>query len=682
MLKNPFKIISNNYQYTAASLALFTLIIYLLTLCRTIPGGDSGELIAGAYTLGVLHPPGYPLFTLLGKLFTFIPFGSVAWRVNFLSAVCNTAAASLLFLSIFKLTKNNWAALLAAGLFAFSPLIWAYAVVAEVFGLNNFFISLMLYLMIRYYQERSIRIAYLGAFIFGLGMTNHHTFFFYAFPFALCVFWTGRKQLLNFKSTGLICLLFFTGLLLYIYIPIASTQIPTISWGNQSTWKGFLDHVLRREYGTFQLANRYVGHEQFWNGIFLYFIYLPQQLLYVGIILPFIGIYYSLKKNSQWKKIILLTLFCFVLYIIVFHKLANLPLHIPLYLNIHMRFWQQPNLLMFFWSGIGFYYILTHFQNIPNSSDLSNRSNLSNLRNLPKNLFPLLAILLVLIQCLSHYKKSDQHNNWATYNFGKGLIGPLSKNALFISKGDIQTNTARYLINCEGFRTDIKIIDRELLRFPWFKRIAQKDYPNVTLPGPLLHPKIHGAYNLKMLLDANREKFPLFLTTFTKQEKYEKWKEGYDVKPFGYIFKVYPKGSHFDFFEYMDEATKSLPNLKESDQLISYPKGTWESVVRRAYWEAHNRFASAIAPYALKHGKNPKLLQKARVIYENLEYRFPDAPPFFWKNFGVIYNSLRARDPKANEGLIRVWTKYLKIAPPNDKELDNIRYILSRIQMK
>jgi hypothetical protein len=73
-------------------LALAALGVYLLTLCPTVAGGDSGELIAAAFEPGIAHPPGYPLYVLGGKLFTLLPWGTVAWRVNLFSAICDTGA--------------------------------------------------------------------------------------------------------------------------------------------------------------------------------------------------------------------------------------------------------------------------------------------------------------------------------------------------------------------------------------------------------------------------------------------------------------------------------------------------------------------------------------------------------------------------------------------------------------
>ena len=83
----------------AAALGAFlvSLPVYGLTLHRGIPAGDSGELIAVVHTLGTAHPPGYPLWTLLAAGWErVLPLGSVAFRLNLLSAVCTALAAATL----------------------------------------------------------------------------------------------------------------------------------------------------------------------------------------------------------------------------------------------------------------------------------------------------------------------------------------------------------------------------------------------------------------------------------------------------------------------------------------------------------------------------------------------------------------------------------------------------------
>lgn len=78
--------------------ALPSYILYVRTLAPTVTSEDSGELITAAYTLGIAHPPGYPLWCILGKLFSLIPLGNVAWRVNLL---CNRSPLTTGLLQVF-----------------------------------------------------------------------------------------------------------------------------------------------------------------------------------------------------------------------------------------------------------------------------------------------------------------------------------------------------------------------------------------------------------------------------------------------------------------------------------------------------------------------------------------------------------------------------------------------------
>ena len=108
-------------DYALATLgALLALAVYLKTLALTVTGEDSGELIAAAATLGIPHPTGYPLWCLLGFAFTkIIPFGSVALRVNCMSAFFGAATVFLVILIVIRLTRSHLAGLGGACLWRF-----------------------------------------------------------------------------------------------------------------------------------------------------------------------------------------------------------------------------------------------------------------------------------------------------------------------------------------------------------------------------------------------------------------------------------------------------------------------------------------------------------------------------------------------------------------------------------
>ncbi|MGD2039895.1 MAG: DUF2723 domain-containing protein [Anaerolineae bacterium] len=134
----------------AASLAL-----YLQTLAPSVVTlfDDSLEFPLVAHRLAIAHPTGYPLYTLLGKLFTFGPWPNTAWGVNLLSAVAGAVTIACVYLVIRQLVPRRLAAALGAIALAVSPVFWSQAVIAEVYTLNSAFIAALLWLALRWARE-------------------------------------------------------------------------------------------------------------------------------------------------------------------------------------------------------------------------------------------------------------------------------------------------------------------------------------------------------------------------------------------------------------------------------------------------------------------------------------------------------------------------------------------------
>ena len=246
--------------------------LYLSTLAPTLTWGwrnlgvDGGELLAAAYTLGVPHPPGYPTYTLLLKIFgTVVPIGDFAHRGNLFSAVAAAGSVALLYLAIVRITRHLKpdasvpttlaAAFLGAITLATAPLFWSQAVITEVYALNSLFIAALLllatHLVLRPSTERERNwrhVSYkLGAFalLLGLGLGNHLTLLAVAVPL---IYWIGatlgwRKLLSPWTVGGLLL-----GLAIYIYLPVRAAQNPDINWGNASTAGGVAWMLSGRPY--------------------------------------------------------------------------------------------------------------------------------------------------------------------------------------------------------------------------------------------------------------------------------------------------------------------------------------------------------------------------------------------------------------------------------------------------
>ena len=137
---------ANRYGVLSAGLAFA---LYWATLAPTIMWYDMGEFALGSHVLGIGHNPGYPLYMIFGKLFTLLPIGDVAYRVNLMSAAWGSAAVFLIFLIVRKMTGNDFAGFVSAMTVAAGSTFWSSAVWAEAHTLNAFLSLLIIYLMLR-----------------------------------------------------------------------------------------------------------------------------------------------------------------------------------------------------------------------------------------------------------------------------------------------------------------------------------------------------------------------------------------------------------------------------------------------------------------------------------------------------------------------------------------------------
>jgi tetratricopeptide (TPR) repeat protein len=152
----------------AAVAFLVPLAVYLRTMTPTVPFWDSGEFIATSTILGLPHPPGNPVYTMLGRVMTFLPFETVAWRVNFMSVLASALTALFTFLVVARALRRwfgeeplpvaSWLAcrvggLVAAFLVAFSSSFWDSAIEAEVYSLSSLMIVVSIWLAWNWWER-------------------------------------------------------------------------------------------------------------------------------------------------------------------------------------------------------------------------------------------------------------------------------------------------------------------------------------------------------------------------------------------------------------------------------------------------------------------------------------------------------------------------------------------------
>jgi hypothetical protein len=218
----------------AGAVAAVLFLLYALSSSRTVALEDDGLFILSSYFLGIEHPPGYPLHTLLGKLFTLLPLGSVAYRVHLLSALFGALACGLLWMCARTLAEGRVPAYLAALGLGLAPVFWAQSVIAEVYTLNAFFFVLMVWLGLRAslgplnVQLLYAKLLYWMALVFGLSLSNHWPLMLLVAPGFAILLWPLRAELV--KRIGALSWLVIIGLAPYAWLIYRSWRALPISF--------------------------------------------------------------------------------------------------------------------------------------------------------------------------------------------------------------------------------------------------------------------------------------------------------------------------------------------------------------------------------------------------------------------------------------------------------------------
>lgn len=253
-------------------LALGAFVLYTLTLAPSVMPGDYAEFQFSAAILGVPHPTGYPLYILLGKLFTLLPVGDVAYRVNLSSAVYMALAMAIGYGVTVKLLRISglgrvwFAGVIGLAAFAVSPTPWSMSLVARSYALNALLVASVVFALMSWRETRKPRWFYAACLLIGLSLVHHGTTY-VLLPayglYLLFVEWENRQRaadggLSNKESSstdpqspnpessvirrlflGVLGLL--VGLSPLLFLAYRFVWGSPYYWGNPTSWKDFFD---------------------------------------------------------------------------------------------------------------------------------------------------------------------------------------------------------------------------------------------------------------------------------------------------------------------------------------------------------------------------------------------------------------------------------------------------------
>ncbi|MDM8519368.1 DUF2723 domain-containing protein [Anaerolineales bacterium HSG6] len=442
------------------ALTLSTFLLYLTTLAPSIVTlfDDSLEFQLVAYQLGIAHPTGYPLYTMLGYLFTLLPIGNVAFRVNLMSAVFGAATVGLLYHFILTITpsvkmkppSSIWphqiGSAITTFLFALSPIFWQQATIAEVYTLNAFFVILILLVTV-WATQHGLSWSRLGwlALLGGLSLTHHRTMALIVpatVSYVGLTCWPSLKRMplprLAVETVKLI-LLGCVPLLLYLYLPLRG-HVGSLDGTYRNSWGGFWQQVTASGYSnTFLLDNPF--NQQ--RDLSFYTQLLTDQFGLLTL-LGFAGAY-LLWRAKQYSIFLLtsLTLLAYTLFNL-FYNVADIEVFfIPVFL------------IWITWIGLAL------------SSGLVYLHRRYHQRKQPVWLALLVVMLILLTMQLGYASNQHQQpiqarNSWQIHDYGLDMLQQsLPQGATIIGIVGEMT-LLRYFQQTEGFRPDLITVSADL----------------------------------------------------------------------------------------------------------------------------------------------------------------------------------------------------------------------------
>lgn len=432
---------------TAFALAVGVFFVYLRTLCPTLYWGDCGEMALTAATLGIPHPTGYPLYCLLGKAWTLLlPFGTVVWRMNVLSAVFGSLAIACLYGAGRACRLPKPVALASAGLLAFSSTFWQQALITETYTLAALFTCLLLLLAARWNANgRRASDLRLLALAYGFTLTSHQTNTLFLPGFVLFVLWSEprlrrladravRREWLQTLGLGAL------PLLTYLYLPLRARTHPVYNWGDPETLSAFYYHVTARIFAPLMFQPH---PADILNRLHVWAVNLPLEFAWPLLTLAVLGLVCFWRQPESRPLALMLTwIFCMDVVFVVNYAIYNGYIYfIPCYIVLSLCIGRG---LLGVWSALE-----------PRLAS-GGRPALSALA-------AACAVALIPVQGWQH-RAVDLSGNWTCEDYGRNLLASVPPHGILIENGDdTASSVVLYLQNVERVRPDVILIRRGLL---------------------------------------------------------------------------------------------------------------------------------------------------------------------------------------------------------------------------
>lgn len=426
------------------SLAAFA--VYVRTACRTVYVGDSGELAAAVHTLGVAHPPGYPAYVLLGKLFSvLLPWGRPVWRLNLFSATMTAVSVGFLQATLSALAWPWFIATSAALAWAFSASLWSQSGIARVYALGAAISAAATWCGASWYADPSAGYwpLWVAFGLVGLGIANHPIAAAHV-PALVAMIVLAEPATLAEAMLWLACAgALLPGMLLYAWVPLRARHGARVNWGNIRTARDLWNFLRRKQYWPY----RYVTNlREAWQVVAFYLRRVVDEFGFLGAAAVLVGLGLLGREH--------LPILAMALVLVVFNAAAMIA---------HAR--RED---IFHWTR----YMLTAWfaLSLPLAAGWGWM-----VASVPADWQAALAFVLPASLLVTRFSRHDLSRHGYAESYNRRILECLPEGATLIAQDDNVVFPLMYLKYVEGVRPDVKLLEQGVHQLGPLKFNPRKD---------------------------------------------------------------------------------------------------------------------------------------------------------------------------------------------------------------
>lgn len=551
----------------AVGAGVICLIVYIITLNPTVTFMDSGELAAACTAFGIPHPTGYPLFLIIGYIFTRLPISSSpVYNLNLMSAVLSAAAVVVFYYVSYLLLSNLKSAartqtvkrkkekrskekhlkevnifntdtitiisFFTAIVFGFSKTFWENALSVEVYPLHGLFLILLIYYSLKIYfnlKEHNKKDWIILFILLGFSFANHMTTVFIIPGIVYIYVLQYRVDILYTKSLSKQFLYVLPGLLLYLVLMVRASSGPYLNWSEPDTFSNLWHHITGGDYSQLMFSSSSVFSKNF-N---LFFGTVLNEYAVISGIISLVGLIFLYKQNR-----------------VIFYYFAILILSCLAYsLNYNIRDLLSYFLLIYILLGLTF--------------GIGFINSLNKLIKSKTN-FILITVIAGLVlsgfSLVYNFKANDESKNYAVEDITLNTLNELGPNSILMTYDWGYVYPAvLYYQQVSKVRDDVKVFNVKFLSVPWYLDMIKKYYPDIYEPCKTeikSYTETYGDDNMhtqrltnlvRTFIDKSYKIYVIYMTfDFAYSKEIRSILSDYSIQPDGLVYRLTAKNSAYD----------------------------------------------------------------------------------------------------------------------------------------